>query len=295
MQYGEKGFLLSSAISVGVLMKCIQTKVPIDLRLNLSKEYIHPEITVGKDVALGYLKNAKTLQTDIDSIVMGGYKTRLCIYALFRHFDRLSEMYEGASDLTVPTPATSNSVWAQLVLEGQSAYDLFTKYIDHVPKITYLHEATCSTLYEAVLRQQAVTVKVIDDLFDMTQQCVPIVDLQVITSDLRKVIPESEVTTVIRLYVAYKSLDESNEITSDYMRRLLATSKIVDGLPLREFATRKYPVRFSFETIRALRTLTRIADKLHTVDKQPKCVTVQSQGVAIQTGASSRQPFTCRL
>lgn len=293
MQYGEKGFLLSSAISVGVLMKCIQTKVPINLSLNLSKEYIHPEITVGKDIALGYLKNAKTLQTDIDSIVMGGYKTRLCIYALFRHFDRLSEMYEGASDLTVPTPATYNSVWAQLVLEGQSAYDLFTKYIDHVPKITYLHEATCSTLYEAVLRHRAVTVKVIDDLFDMTQQCVPIVDLQIIASDLRKVIPESEVTTVIRLYVAYKSLDESNEITSDYMRRLLTTSKLVDGLPLREFATRKYPVRFSFETIRALRTLTRIADKLQTVDKQ--CVTVQSQGVAIQTGAAPRQPFICRI
>ena len=233
-------------------MKCMQTKVPINLRLSLSKEYIHPEMTIGKDIALGYLKNAKDLQTDVDSLVMGGYRTRLCIYALFRHFDRLSEMYEGASDLTVPTPATSNSIWAQLVLEGQSAYDLFTKYIDHVPVITYLHEATCSTLYEAVLRQQAVTVKVIDDLFDMTQQCVPIVDLQIITSDLLKVIPESEVTTVIRLYVAYKSLDDSNEITSDYMRRLLTTSKLVDGLPLREFATRKYPVRFSFETTRAL-------------------------------------------
>lgn len=276
-------------------MKCMQTKVPINLRLSLSKEYIHPEITLGKDIALGYLKNAKDLQTDVDSLVMGGYRTRLCIYTLFRHFDRLSEMYEGASDLTVPTPATSNSIWAQLVLEGQSAYDLFTKYIDHVPEITYLHESTCSTLYEAVLRQQAVTVKVIDDLFDMTQQCVPIVELQTITSDLMKVIPESEVTTVIRLYVAYKSLDESNEITSDYMRRLLTTSKLVDGLPLREFATRKYPVRFSFETIRALRALTRIADKLHTVDKHPKCATVQSSGVTVQTGTMPRQPFTCRL
>lgn len=276
-------------------MKCMQTKVPINLRLSLSKEYIHPEITIGKDIALGYLKNAKDLQTDVDSLVMGGYRTRLCIYTLFRHFDRLSEMYEGASDLTVPTPATSNSIWAQLVLEGQSAYDLFTKYIDHVPEITYLHESTCSTLYEAVLRQQAVTVKVIDDLFDMTQQCVPIVELQIITSDLMKVIPESEVTTVIRLYVAYKSLDESNEITSDYMRRLLTTSKLVDGLPLREFATRKYPVRFSFETTRALRALTRIADKLHTVDKHPKCVTVQSSGVTVQTGTMPRQPFTCRL
>lgn len=276
-------------------MKCMQTKVPINLRLSLSKEYIHPEITIGKDIALGYLKNAKDLQTDVDSLVMGGYRTRLCIYTLFRHFDRLSEMYEGASDLTVPTPATSNSIWAQLVLEGQSAYDLFTKYIDHVPEITYLHESTCSTLYEAVLRQQAVTVKVIDDLFDMTQQCVPIVELQIITSDLMKVIPESEVTTVIRLYVAYKTLDDSNEITSDYMRRLLTTSKLVDGLPLREFATRKYPVRFSFETIRALRALTRIADKLHTVDKPPKCVTVQSSGVTVQTGAMPRQPFTCRL
>lgn len=276
-------------------MKCMQTKVPINLRLSLSKEYIHPEITLGKDIALGYLKNAKDLQTDIDSLVMGGYRTRLCIYTLFRHFDRLSEMYEGASDLTVPTPATSNSIWAQLVLEGQSAYDLFTKYIDHVPEITYLHESTCSTLYEAVLRQQAVTVKVIDDLFDMTQQCVPIVELQIITSDLMKVIPESEVTTVIRLYVAYKSLDDSNEITSDYMRRLLTTSKLVDGLPLREFATRKYPVRFSFETTRALRALTRIADKLHTVDKHPKCVTVQSSGVTVQTGTMPRQPFTCRL
>ena len=276
-------------------MKCMQTKVPINLRLSLSKEYIHPEITLGKDIALGYLKNAKDLQTDVDSLVMGGYRTRLCIYTLFRHFDRLSEMYEGASDLTVPTPATSNSIWAQLVLEGQSAYDLFTKYIDHVPEITYLHESTCSTLYEAVLRQQAVTVKVIDDLFDMTQQCVPIVELQIITSDLMKVIPESEVTTVIRLYVAYKSLDESNEITSDYMRRLLTTSKLVDGLPLREFATRKYPVRFSFETIRALRALTRIADKLHTVDKPPKCVTVQSSGFTVQTGSMPRQPFTCRL
>ena len=291
----REGNLLSSAISVGVLMKCMQTKVPIDLRLSLSKEYIHPEITIGKDIALGYLKNAKDLQTDVDSLVMGGYRTRLCIYTLFRHFDRLSEMYEGASDLTVPTPATSNSIWAQLVLEGQSAYDLFTKYIDHVPEITYLHESTCSTLYEAVLRQQAVTVKVIDDLFDMTQQCVPIVELQIITSDLMKVIPESEVTTVIRLYVAYKSLDESNEITSDYMRRLLTTSKLVDGLPLREFATRKYPVRFSFETIRALRALTRIADKLHTVDKHHKCVLVQSSGVTVQTGAMPRQPFTCRL
>ena len=276
-------------------MKCMQTKVPINLRLSLSKEYIHPEITLGKDIALGYLKNAKDLQTDIDSLVMGGYRTRLCIYTLFRHFDRLSEMYEGASDLTVPTPATSNSIWAQLVLEGQSAYDLFTKYIDHVPEITYLHESTCSTLYEAVLRQHAVTVKVIDDLFDMTQQCVPIVELQIITSDLMKVIPESEVTTVIRLYVAYKSLDDSNEITSDYMRRLLTTSKLVDGLPLREFATRKYPVRFSFETTRALRALTRIADKLHTVDKHPKCVTVQSSGVTVQTGTMPRQPFTCRL
>ena len=276
-------------------MKCMQTKVPINLRLSLSKEYIHPEITIGKDIALGYLKNAKDLQTDVDSLVMGGYRTRLCIYTLFRHFDRLSEMYEGASDLTVPTPATSNSIWAQLVLEGQSAYDLFTKYIDHVPEITYLHESTCSTLYEAVLRQQAVTVKVIDDLFDMTQQCVPIVELQIITSDLMKVIPESEVTTVIRLYVAYKSLDDSNEITSDYMRRLLTTSKLVDGLPLREFATRKYPVRFSFETTRALRALTRIADKLHTVDKHPKCVTVQSSGVTVQTGTMPRQPFTCRL
>ena len=291
----REGNLLSSAISVGVLMKCMQTKVPIDLRLSLSKEYIHPEITIGKDIALGYLKNAKDLQTDVDSLVMGGYRTRLCIYTLFRHFDRLSEMYEGASDLTVPTPATSNSIWAQLVLEGQSAYDLFTKYIDHVPEITYLHESTCSTLYEAVLRQQAVTVKVIDDLFDMTQQCVPIVELQIITSDLMKVIPESEVTTVIRLYVAYKSLDESNEITSDYMRRLLTTSKLVDGLPLRELATRKYPVRFSFETIRALRALTRIADKLHTVDKHHKCVLVQSSGVTVQTGAMPRQPFTCRL
>ena len=276
-------------------MKCMQTKVPINLRLSLSKEYIHPEITIGKDIALGYLRNAKDLQTDVDSLVMGGYRTRLCIYTLFRHFDRLSEMYEGASDLTVPTPATSNSIWAQLVLEGQSAYDLFTKYIDHVPEITYLHESTCSTLYEAVLRQQAVTVKVIDDLFDMTQQCVPIVELQIITSDLMKVIPESEVTTVIRLYVAYKSLDDSNEITSDYMRRLLTTSKLVDGLPLREFATRKYPVRFSFETTRALRALTRIADKLHTVDKHPKCVTVQSSGVTVQTGTMPRQPFTCRL
>ena len=276
-------------------MKCMQTKVPINLRLSLSKEYIHPEITIGKDIALGYLKNAKDLQTDVDSLVMGGYRTRLCIYTLFRHFDRLSEMYEGASDLTVPTPATSNSIWAQLVLEGQSAYDLFTKYIDHVPEITYLHESTCSTLYEAVLRQQAVTVKVIDDLFDMTQQCVPIVELQIITSDLMKVIPESEVTTVIRLYVAYKSLDDSNEITSDYMRRLLTTSKLVDGLPLREFATRKYPVRFSFETTRALRALTRIADKLHTVDKRPKCATVQSSGVTVQTGTMPRQPFTCRL
>lgn len=276
-------------------MKCMQTKVPINLRLSLSKEYIHPEITIGKDIALGYLKNAKDLQTDVDSLVMGGYRTRLCIYTLFRHFDRLSEMYEGASDLTVPTPATSNSIWAQLVLEGQSAYDLFTKYIDHVPEITYLHESTCSTLYEAVLRQQAVTVKVIDDLFDMTQQCVPIVELQIITSDLMKVIPESEVTTVIRLYVAYKSLDDSNEITSDYMRRLLTTSKLVDGLPLREFATRKYPVRFSFETTRALRALTRIADKLHTVDKHPKCATVQSSGVTVQTGTMPRQPFTCRL
>ena len=276
-------------------MKCMQTKVPINLKLALSKECIHPEITIGKDIALGYLKNAKDLQTDIDSLVMGGYRTRLCVYALFRHFDRLSKTYEGASDLTVPTPATSNSIWAQLVLEGQSAYDLFTKYIDHVPEITYLHESTCSTLYEAVLRQQAVTVKVIDDLFDMTQQCVPIVELQIITSDLMKVIPESEVTTVIRLYVAYKSLDDSNEITSDYMRRLLMTSKLVDGLPLREFATRKYPVRFSFETIRALRALTRIADKLHTVDKTPKCVTVQPSGVTVQTGALPRQPFTCRL
>lgn len=276
-------------------MKCMQTKVPINLKLALSKECIHPEITIGKDIALGYLKNAKDLQTDIDSLVMGGYRTRLCVYALFRHFDRLSKTYEGASDLTVPTPATSNSIWAQLVLEGQSAYDLFTKYIDHVPEITYLHESTCSTLYEAVLRQQAVTVKVIDDLFDMTQQCVPIVELQIITSDLMKVIPESEVTTVIRLYVAYKSLDDSNEITSDYMRRLLTTSKLVDGLPLREFATRKYPVRFSFETIRALRALTRIADKLHTVDKTPKCVTVQPSGVTVQTGALPRQPFTCRL
>lgn len=276
-------------------MKCMQTKVPINLRLSLSKEYIHPEITIGKDIALGYLKNAKDLQTDVDSLVMGGYRTRLCIYTLFRHFDRLSEMYEGASDLTVPTPATSNSIWAQLVLEGQSAYDLFTKYIDHVPEITYLHESTCSTLYEAVLRQQAVTVKVIDDLFDMTQQCVPIVELQIITSDLMKVIPESEVTTVIRLYVAYKTLDDSNEITSDYMRRLLTTSKLVDGLPLREFATRKYPVRFSFETTRALRALTRIADKLHTVDKHPKCATVQSSGVTVQTGTMPRQPFTCRL
>ena len=291
----REGNLLSSAISVGVLMKCMQTKVPINLRLSLSKEYIHPEITIGKDIALGYLRNAKDLQTDVDSLVMGGYRTRLCIYTLFRHFDRLSEMYEGASDLTVPTPATSNSIWAQLVLEGQSAYDLFTKYIDHVPEITYLHESTCSTLYEAVLRQQAVTVKVIDDLFDMTQQCVPIVELQIITSDLMKVIPESEVTTVIRLYVAYKSLDDSNEITSDYMRRLLTTSKLVDGLPLREFATRKYPVRFSFETTRALRALTRIADKLHTVDKHPKCVTVQSSGVTVQTGTMPRQPFTCRL
>lgn len=291
----REGNLLSSAISVGVLMKCMQTKVPINLRLSLSKEYIHPEITLGKDIALGYLKNAKDLQTDVDSLVMGGYRTRLCIYTLFRHFDRLSEMYEGASDLTVPTPATSNSIWAQLVLEGQSAYDLFTKYIDHVPEITYLHESTCSTLYGAVLRQQAVTVKVIDDLFDMTQQCVPIVDLQKITSDLMKVIPESEVTTVIRLYVAYKSLDDSNEITSDYMRRLLTTSKLVDGLPLREFATRKYPVRFSFETTRALRALTRIADKLHTVDKRPKCATVQSSGVTVQTGTMPRQPFTCRL
>ena len=291
----REGNLLSSAISVGVLMKCMQTKVPINLRLSLSKEYIHPEITIGKDIALGYLKNAKDLQTDVDSLVMGGYRTRLCIYTLFRHFDRLSEMYEGASDLTVPTPATSNSIWAQLVLEGQSAYDLFTKYIDHVPEITYLHESTCSTLYEAVLRQQAVTVKVIDDLFDMTQQCVPIVELQIITSDLMKVIPESEVTTVIRLYVAYKSLDDSNEITSDYMRRLLTTSKLVDGLPLREFATRKYPVRFSFETTRALRALTRIADKLHTVDKHPKCATVQSSGVTVQTGTMPRQPFTCRL
>ena len=276
-------------------MKCMQTNVPIDLELNISKECVHPEIILGKDDALGYLKNAKELQTDVASLVIGGYRTRLCIYALFRHFNKLSESYEGASDLTVPTPATSNSVWAQLVLEGQSAYDLFTKYIDHVPEITYLHESTCSTLYEAVLRQQAITVKVVDDLFDMTQQCVPIVDLQIITSDLLKVIPESEVTTVIRLYVAYKSLDPSNEITSDYMRRLLTTSKLVDGLPLREFATRKYPVRFSFETTRALRVLTRIADKLHTVDKHPKRAAVQSSGVTVQTGTMPRQPFTCRL
>lgn len=276
-------------------MKCMQTNVPIDLELNISKDCVHPEITVGKDAALGYLKNAKELQTDVASLVMGGYRTRLCIYALFRHFNKLSESYEGASDLTVPTPATSNSVWAQLVLEGQSAYDLFTKYIDHVPEITYLHESTCSTLYEAVLRQQAITVKVVDDLFDMTQQCVPIVELQIITADLLKVIPESEVTTVIRLYVAYKSLDDSNEITSDYMRRLLMTSKLVDGLPLREFASRKYPVRFSFETIRALRALTRIADKLQTIYKHPKRETVQPQGVTTQTGATPRQPFTCRL
>lgn len=276
-------------------MKCIQTNIPIDLKLDISKECIHPEIILGKDTALAYLRNAKDLQTDITSLVMGGYRTRLCIYALFRHFGKLSESYEGASDLSVPTPATSNSIWAQLVLEGKSAYDLFTKYIDHVPEITYLHESTCSTLYEAVLRQQAVTVKVVDDLFDMTQQCVPIVDLQIITTDLLKVIPESEVTTVIRLYVAYRSLDDSNEITSDYMMRLLMTSKLVDGLPLREFATRKYPVRFSFETIRALRALTRIADKLQTIDKQPKREIVQSQGVTIQTGATSRQPFTCRL
>lgn len=276
-------------------MKCMQTNVPIDLELNISKECVHPEITAGKDAALGYLKNAKELQTDIASLVMGGYRTRLCIYTLFRHFNKLSESYEGASDLTVPTPATSNSVWAQLVLEGQSAYDLFTKYIDHVPEITYLHESTCSTLYEAVLRQQAITVKVVDDLFDMTQQCVPIVDLQLISADLMKVMPESEVTTVIRLYVAYRSLDDSNEITSDYMRRLLTTSKLVDGLPLREFATRKYPVRFCFETIRALRALTRIADKLQIIDKHPKRETVQPQGVKIQTGAAPRQPFTCRL
>ena len=276
-------------------MKCIQTNVPIDLKLDISKSCVHPEIIIGKVEALGYLRNAKELQTDVNSLVMGGYRTRLCIYALFRHFDKLSESYEGASDLTAPTPATSNSVWAQLVLEGKSAYDLFTKYIDHVPEITYLHESTCSTLYEAVLRQQAVTVKVVDDLFDMTQQCVPIVDLQIITTDLLKVIPESEVTTVIRLYVAYKSLDDSNEITSDYMMRLLTTSKLVDGLPLREFATRKYPIRFSFETIRALRALTRIADKLQITDKHPKRETVQSQGVKIQTGATPRQPFTCRL
>ena len=276
-------------------MKCMQTNVPIDLKLDISKSCVHPEIIIGKDEALGYLRNAKELQTDVNSLVMGGYRTRLCIYALFRHFDKLSELYEGASDLTVPTPATSNSVWAQLVLEGKSAYDLFTKYIDHVPEITYLHESTCSTLYEAVLRQQAITVKVVDDLFDMTQQCVPIVDLQIITADLLKVIPESEVTTVIRLYVAYKSLDDSNEITSDYMRRLLMTSKLVDGLPLREFATRKYPVRFSFETVRALRSLTRIADIIQTTDKHRECKNVTSQGVTIQSGATPRQPFTCRL
>ena len=276
-------------------MKCTQTNVPIDLKLDISKSCVHPEIIIGKDEALGYLRNAKELQTDVNSLVMGGYRTRLCIYALFRHFDKLSELYEGASDLTVPTPATSNSVWAQLVLEGKSAYDLFTKYIDHVPEITYLHESTCSTLYEAVLRQQAITVKVVDDLFDMAQQCVPIVDLQIITADLLKVIPESEVTTVIRLYVAYKSLDDSNEITSDYMRRLLTTSKLVDGLPLREFATRKYPVRFSFETVRALRSLTRIADIIQTTDKHRECKNVTSQGVTIQSGATPRQPFTCRL
>ena len=276
-------------------MKCMQTNVPIDLKLDISKSCVHPEIIIGKDEALGYLRNAKELQTDVNSLVMGGYRTRLCIYALFRHFDKLSELYEGASDLTVPTPATSNSVWAQLVLEGKSAYDLFTKYIDHVPEITYLHESTCSTLYEAVLRQQAITVKVVDDLFDMAQQCVPIVDLQIITADLLKVIPESEVTTVIRLYVAYKSLDDSNEITSDYMRRLLTTSKLVDGLPLREFATRKYPVRFSFETVRALRSLTRIADIIQTTDKHRECKNVTSQGVTIQSGATPRQPFTCRL
>lgn len=276
-------------------MKCMQTNVPIDLKLDISKSCVHPEIIIGKDEALGYLRNAKELQTDVNSLVMGGYRTRLCVYALFRHFDKLSESYEGASDLTVPTPATSNSVWAQLVLEGKSAYDLFTKYIDHVPEITYLHESTCSTLYEAVLRQQAITVKVVDDLFDMTQQCVPIVDLQIITADLLKVIPESEVTTVVRLYVAYKSLDDSNEITSDYMRRLLMTSKLVDGLPLREFATRKYPVRFSFETVRALRSLTRIADIIQTTDKHRECKTVPSQGVTIQTEATPRQPFTCRL
>ena len=276
-------------------MKCTQTNVPIDLKLDISKSCVHPEIIIGKDEALGYLRNAKELQTDVNSLVMGGYRTRLCIYALFRHFDKLSELYEGASDLTVPTPATSNSVWAQLVLEGKSAYDLFTKYIDHVPEITYLHESTCSTLYEAVLRQQAITVKVVDDLFDMTQQCVPIVDLQTITADLLKVIPESEVTTVIRLYVAYKSLDDSNEITSDYMRRLLTTSKLVDGLPLREFATRKYPVRFSFETVRALRSLTRIADIIQTTDKHRECKNVTLQGVTIQSGATPRQPFTCRL
>ena len=276
-------------------MKCTQTNVPIDLKLDISKSCVHPEIIIGKDEALGYLRNAKELQTDVNSLVMGGYRTRLCVYALFRHFDKLSESYEGASDLTVPTPATSNSVWAQLVLEGKSAYDLFTKYIDHVPEITYLHESTCSTLYEAVLRQQAITVKVVDDLFDMAQQCVPIVDLQIITADLLKVIPESEVTTVIRLYVAYKSLDDSNEITSDYMRRLLTTSKLVDGLPLREFATRKYPVRFSFETVRALRSLTRIADIIQTTDKHRECKNVTSQGVTIQSGATPRQPFTCRL
>ena len=276
-------------------MKCMQTNVPIDLKLDISKSCVHPEIIIGKDEALGYLRNAKELQTDVNSLVMGGYRTRLCVYALFRHFDKLSGSYEGASDLTVPTPATSNSVWAQLVLEGKSAYDLFTKYIDHVPEITYLHESTCSTLYEAVLRQQAITVKVVDDLFDMTQQCVPIVDLQIITADLLKVIPESEVTTVIRLYVAYKSLDDSNEITSDYMRRLLTTSKLVDGLPLREFATRKYPVRFSFETVRALRSLTRIADIIQTTDKHRECKNVTSQGVTIQSGATPRQPFTCRL
>lgn len=276
-------------------MKCMQTNVPIDLKLDICKSCVHPEIIIGKDEALGYLRNAKELQTDVNSLVMGGYRTRLCIYALFRHFDKLSELYEGASDLTVPTPATSNSVWAQLVLEGKSAYDLFTKYIDHVPEITYLHESTCSTLYEAVLRQQAITVKVVDDLFDMAQQCVPIVDLQTITADLLKVIPESEVTTVIRLYVAYKSLDDSNEITSDYMRRLLTTSKLVDGLPLREFATRKYPVRFSFETVRALRSLTRIADIIQTTDKHRECKNVTLQGVTIQSGATPRQPFTCRL
>ena len=276
-------------------MKCMQTNVPIDLKLDICKSCVHPEIIIGKDEALGYLRNAKELQTDVNSLVMGGYRTRLCIYALFRHFDKLSELYEGASDLTVPTPATSNSVWAQLVLEGKSAYDLFTKYIDHVPEITYLHESTCSTLYEAVLRQQAITVKVVDDLFDMAQQCVPIVDLQIITADLLKVIPESEVTTVIRLYVAYKSLDDSNEITSDYMRRLLTTSKLVDGLPLREFATRKYPVRFSFETVRALRSLTRIADIIQTTDKHRECKNVTLQGVTIQSGATPRQPFTCRL